>query len=106
MNPARHRRAVVAGVALLLVIACGGSQRPGRTPSGGYVSCNADGDCEITTFAGCCACCPAEPHAVPKGKLEQQKQRCAGADCATCSERIDCPKSPGVAAFTPRCKDG
>jgi hypothetical protein len=101
-----RRTAAVMTALFVAGLACGGGRAPGRTPSGGYVSCSSDDDCTITTFAGCCACCPDPPHAVPAAKLEQQQKRCAAADCGACSQRVDCPRSADVSAFTARCKEG
>jgi hypothetical protein len=91
---------------VVLFLACASSPPPGRTPSGGYTSCTSDADCVVTTFGGCCACCPDTPRAVPASKLEAQRTSCARADCATCSDRIDCPKTEPVSAFVARCQDG
>src|SRR5215471_6045301 len=93
-------------VPIALVVACGSSPPPGRTPSGGYTSCTADADCVVTTWNGCCACCPSEPRALPSAKLDEQQKRCAAASCAACSDRLDCPKSAPVSSFVAKCKDG
>src|SRR5262245_56967326 len=100
------RPVALALVTFALVVACGSSSAPGRTPSGGYVSCTADTDCVVTTRTGCCACCPGEPRALPKGKLEKQEARCAATSCAPCSDRLDCPSSAPATAFVAACKDG
>jgi hypothetical protein len=105
MRTTPRARAVVVTV-LGLVAACAGNPPAGRTPSGGYVSCTSDADCEVTTFGGCCACCPDAPRALPKNKLAQQKERCAGADCAPCSDRLTCPHVDEGSAFVAACKDG
>jgi hypothetical protein len=99
------RPLVAVVVSLALVVACG-STPPGRTPSGGYISCSSDAECVVTTFSGCCACCPGEPRAVPSAKLEAQQNRCAAAGCPACSDRLECPKASPVASFVAKCNDG
>ena len=99
-------RLTVVGAVLALGLACGGPTPQGRTPSGGYVSCASDDDCEVTNFAGCCACCPGAPRALPKAKLADQKGRCASAECAACSERVTCNHVDDAKAFVGACKDG
>src|SRR5262245_2937835 len=100
------RPLVAVAVSFALIIACGSSPRPGRPPSGGYTTCTSDAECVVTTWSGCCACCPGEPRALPSAKLEDQQKRCAAAACAACSDRLDCPKSPPVSAFVARCNEG
>jgi hypothetical protein len=98
------RPLLAAAVCLALAVACGSSPPPGRTPSGGYVSCGSDADCVVTNWNGCCGCCPSEPRAVPATKLEEQKTRCG--TCAPCSDRLDCPKVQPISSFVAACKDG
>ncbi len=89
----------------IAVLAACASSPPARTPSGAPASCHADTDCVVTDFAGCCACCKAEPHAVPKDEAERQQHACAA--CAPCSAGIECPKIAGrVAELVARCKEG
>src|SRR5262245_49358795 len=102
----RRRPVLLAAFLLGVAMACGSSTPPGRTPSGGYVSCTVDADCVVTTFGGCCACCPSAPHALPKAKLDEQQQRCASASCGVCSDRLACPHVDDTSAFTATCKDG
>jgi len=92
-------------VASLVIAACGSG--PAKTPSGAPASCTADGDCIVTDFGGCCACCKAEPRALPRVEAERQKAACAAESCAACDEHIQCPKvGKQVADFVARCKDG
>jgi hypothetical protein len=99
------RIACAALVAGMLAAACGNSE-PARTPAGGKVSCTSDSDCVVTTFGGCCACCPSAPHAVPAEALDKQKGKCAVVECAACSERIGCPSTEPESTFVAACKDG
>lgn len=46
-------------------------------------ACQADGDCEISVFAGCCgSCCPVAPYAALSSEVQRQQHRCAAVDCA------------------------
>jgi len=87
--------------------ACSKSESPATTPSGARASCSADADCEVTNFAGCCACCESTAHAVPAIALSQQRAHCAIKDCEiACSSNIQCAKIERAAAFVAHCKDG
>ncbi len=99
------RRIGVVTTAGLVIVACASS--PSRTPAGGPVSCHDDGDCTVTDFGGCCACCKAEPRALPVVELQRQQQLCAAASCAACDPNIQCPSVTKRAAdFVAKCKDG
>jgi len=95
----------MATVSFVVIAAC--ASAPAKTPSGAPASCASDGDCVVTDFAGCCACCKAEPRALPRIEAERQQHACASASCTACDERIECPKVTGrLAGFVARCKDG
>jgi hypothetical protein len=67
-------------------------------------ACAADGDCEVTTFAGCCAMCPRAPYPINRTALQRQTDVCTVVECAcTGSCRSDCARSEDPAIFRAAC---
>jgi len=66
----------------------------------GDVTCNADGDCTVTTSRECCECCPRKALATSKKWLQWRDQTCKPATCG-CDE--SCPPETGRSA---RCNAG
>jgi hypothetical protein len=97
---------VVLAVVVVAVVACSGSESATKTPSGARASCAADADCEVTNFAGCCACCESTAHAVPVLALSQQRSHCGVKECAACSTNIACASIERAEGYVARCKDG
>lgn len=91
---------------LILIVACGGSEDKGKTPSGARASCASDSDCVISNSSGCCKSCPDQPFGMPSLRAEQLKNQCAVADCVAPSDRIECPKVDPKDAFVAICKEG
>ncbi len=64
--------------------------------------CSSDGDCESSTFAGCCgSCCPVAPVAVTHRRAELERQSCAAVKCAArecagiaCMQMVPAPIRP------------
>lgn len=102
----RSRIAVTLAALTVIVVACGGSEDKGKTPSGARASCASDSDCVISDTSGCCKSCPDQPFGMPSLKAEQLKNKCAAASCAAPSDRIECPKVDPVDAFVAICKEG
>lgn len=102
----RSRIAVILSALTLIVVACGGSEDKGKTPSGARASCASDSDCTISDSAGCCKSCPDQPFGMPILTFEQQKNKCAASSCAAPSDRIECPKVESTDAFVAVCKEG
>jgi hypothetical protein len=96
---------VVALVACGLLVACGKTE-PGRTPSGGKISCASDSGCVVTNHTTCCSCCDGPPVALPNDEHARLENKCAAADCPACSASIACAKVEPVSAFVARCIDG
>ena len=46
--------------------------------------CTRDNECVITTYAGCCACRPAEPYATRRDELAKATEVCTRVRCAGC----------------------
>ena len=88
---------------LLLSFGAGGDVAPRRP------SCQADSECVITTFEGCCrGCgCGAGPHAMSAAALKSAQARCAAVDCGQprC-EQISCPPLERAASFRAVCREG
>jgi hypothetical protein len=95
----------LAFVAGGLVIACGKTE-PGRTPSGGKISCASDSDCVVVNHTSCCSCCDGPPVALPKVEHARLESKCAAVDCQACSASIACAKVEPVSAFVAKCTDG
>jgi hypothetical protein len=90
----------------IVVVACGGSETPGKTPSGARASCASDSDCVVSDHSDCCQSCPTEPFGMPQLRSEQLKNKCADKSCPERSDRIECPKVQPVAGFVAYCKEG
>ena len=100
------RIAAVLAALALIVVACGGSEDKGKTPSGARASCASDSECVISDSSGCCKSCPDQPFGMPQLKFEQMQNTCAAASCAAPSDRIECPKVERKDAFVAICKEG
>lgn len=60
---------------------------PRRPPAPPPPECRADAECTITTFDGCCgSCCPRQPYAMNRQRLDALEASCAVKKCA----RPDC----------------
>ena len=94
------------GIVALVIAACGGSEKEGRTPAGGKVSCAADSDCVVADHAACCKACLEQPFGLPVLNAQQIENKCAVVECATKSDRIECPKVEPKEAFVAICKEG
>lgn len=101
-------RAAIAAVVLLLAASCGKKEGPPAVAVANpeRTTCSMDADCAITTFAGCCACCPGEPRALPKEKVEAEQGKCAATSCLRCPENADCAATQPESAFVARCERG
>jgi hypothetical protein len=85
--------------------ACGKSE-PGRTPSGGKISCSSDSDCVVVNRTSCCTCCDGLAVAIPKDEQGRIDKKCSVVDCQACSASIACPKVEPVSAFVAKCTEG
>ncbi|MBL8950047.1 MAG: hypothetical protein JNK82_04680 [Myxococcaceae bacterium] len=62
-------------------------------------ACATDADCELTTLANCCDCCPSEPRAAPKS-------RCRGVSCpARACPKEACKKVPETTTAKAVCRE-
>ena len=67
-------------------------------------ACVQDSDCVISTSAGCCACCPAQPFATSKQEAQRQLSRCAVVDCSGhCNQKC---RGVNPAEFKAVCSSG
>jgi hypothetical protein len=98
--------AFVASAVLASVVAACGKSEPGRTPSGGKISCTSDADCRVVNHTSCCTCCDGVAVAIPKEEEARIEGKCATVDCQACSASIACPKVEPVSAFVARCTEG
>jgi hypothetical protein len=90
----------LAGLAFLAGIACATS----RAFDPETESCTTAADCEVTTFAGCCACSD-EPRAVSRAALAKRTDVCAVVECK-CAGDCRCPRVADPRAFEAVCTHG
>ncbi|MFO0734422.1 MAG: hypothetical protein U0270_01010 [Labilithrix sp.] len=102
------RARVIGALAVvgLIVVACGGSAKEGKTPSGARASCAADSDCVVSDHAACCKACPDQPFGMPSLNHAQMENKCAVVECSASSDRIECPKVEPKDLFVAICKEG
>jgi hypothetical protein len=61
-------------------------------------ACKTDAECVLTTFSGCCSCCPcAAIRATTKKKDDEDRRVCAYVSCGSC----DAPEAGCVACTDP-----
>lgn len=72
-------------------------------------TCTTDDECVLSTFPGCCSCCPCAPlKAYTKADLAARERRCAEKECESCANvKVKCfpcvsPEREGMRA---RCID-
>lgn len=70
----------------------------------GTMPCTRDDECVVTTYAGCCACCPATPYPTRVDELAKGRQVCTRVRCASCAA-IDCKPPEDETAYRAVCKD-
>jgi hypothetical protein len=70
----------------------------------GPTTCRKSSDCVLTTFTGCCACCPGLPRTVFKPDLDAAERKCDAVRCRSCEE--DCGPAVDVTTYAARCEDG
>lgn len=87
---------------------------PGKRPAASSTDpspteCTTDGECVLTTFPGCCSCCPcATLTATSKADLAARERRCSEKECESCANvKVKClpcvsPEREGMRA---RCID-
>jgi len=115
-----------------IVLGCGGQQAPLATPSDApepveagtntpgpttkdvapssvappaeptRSSCQRDSDCTLSTFAGCCSCCPGVPHAFFKPDLEKIEAKCQTVKCPSCSD--NCGPAADITTYSALCE--
>lgn len=66
--------------------------------------CTRDNECVITTYAGCCACCPAAPYATRHDELDKARQVCTRVRCAGCGT-VDCSTGDEESGYRAVCKE-
>lgn len=66
-------------------------------------TCEHDADCTLSTFSGCCKCCPGVPHAFLRGKLASLQAKCAKTTCPSCN--TPCGPDPDLAAYLVTCQN-
>jgi hypothetical protein len=64
-------------------------------------ACKKDAECMLSTFSGCCTCCPRSPHALLRTALTWHEARCAKVDCPPCS--TPCGPEPAMNGYTAQC---
>ncbi len=69
----------------------------GPMPTG----CKRDAECTLSTFAGCCTCCPRLPHAFLRTALAWHEARCAKVDCPPCN--TPCGPEPSMSGYNAEC---
>lgn len=77
----------------------------------GMYPCNADSECALTTYPGCCSCCPCEElHAISVAELKRLEDDCAVVECASHCDKasVTCPKcvNPADEGMHARCTSG
>lgn len=65
--------------------------------------CARDNECVITTYAGCCACCPAAPYATRHDELDKARQVCTRVRCAGCGT-VDCSAGDEESGYRAVCQ--
>ena len=103
----RARARALAALALLgglggIACATGHAVDPALEPD--PQPCATDADCEVTGFAGCCAC-DGEPRAFNRAALAQRRDICAVVECA-CNGDCRCPSVADPRAFQAVCMQG
>lgn len=68
-------------------------------------ACTRDGDCAVSSFAGCCAGCQHSAYATSKRDLARREQVCAVVDCAMNGEPR-CPPIVDPALYRAVCRAG
>jgi hypothetical protein len=73
--------------------------------------CSQDSECEVTNFAGCCACPQCSlgpPRARTRAGLRAERDRCAVTECGmgVCAIAGMCPPGESADHFRARCVDG
>ena len=63
--------------------------------------CKRDAECTLSTFAGCCTCCPRLPHAFLRTALAWHEARCAKVDCPPCN--TPCGPEPSMSGYNAEC---
>ncbi|MBK8212585.1 MAG: hypothetical protein IPK71_02450 [Myxococcales bacterium] len=84
-----------------------------QTPEAGVhpssTTCTADDECALSTFPGCCSCCPCAPiKATTKADLAAQERTCAVKECESCANvKVKCAAcvSPAREGMRARCID-
>ena len=73
------------------------SDGAGPMPTG----CKKDAECTLSTFAGCCTCCPRIPHAFLRTALAWHEAHCAKVDCPPCN--TPCGPEPAMSGYAAEC---
>lgn len=123
---------VVSFVVVGLVVACGAEPTPApslpaspaatgapidaaiatappahESPAEDSLGCKTDAECVVTSFVGCCTCCPCGPLRAANAAAEELKKKpCAAESCPSCTsfvgDCVACP-DPNKEGFAARC---
>ena len=65
--------------------------------------CKRDGECTLSTFGGCCSCCPGPVRAFFKPDLAKLEAKCQTVRCSSCDQV--CPPEANLKSYSALCEN-